>query len=108
VKNVTSKSELFSNLQSLCQEIETLFEKDGLATLDHKLKTRQELLETLLSEYGSDLTQKETDLLRHIHEQVTVDIQRMSVSLKEKEKEILERKRSGKRMNIYTDIARQK
>lgn len=105
---MTSKSELFSNLQSLCQEIETLFEKDGLATLDHKLKARQELLEALLSEYGSDLTQKEMDLLRKIHEQVTVDIQRMSVSLKEKEKEILERKRSGKRMNIYTNIARQK
>ena len=105
---MSSKAELFTQINILCEEIELLFDKNGLATLDHKLKNRQELLEELMSNYSSDLDESELDLLHKIHDQVQLDIERMSELFKEKEKEILQRKRSGKRMNLYTTIARQK
>ncbi len=98
----------FQRLSILNEEIQTLADESSLATLDHKLVLRQELLEFIFSTYKDEFTPEDVAFLNGLkikNKQLLAIMQRNKES---KEAEIITRKSSRKGAGIYNIISRHK
>ncbi len=102
------KKTAFKELKIIDREIQRLSDKSSLATLDHKLHLRQNILQAIFSDYKSSLSEDEISYLKSIlsknHELLVL----MEENKGEKSKQILNSKNIKKRNRIYTTIAKQK
>ena len=102
------KSALLVEIQSITESIDQLAGKDSLATIDHKIKQRQILLESLFSQYSADLTTDDLVQLKSIQQNAISLLNKMESAKINRGDEIIHHKSKGKRIRLYTSIAKQK
>jgi len=103
---MTKKAELMQLVDQLTQDIDRKKESENLATLDHLLKKRQTVLEQIFDDYRSDLDQNDIAKLEVILEQSRELSKVMEEKHKQKGDDMIHNKKKGKRIRIYTNIAK--
>lgn len=103
-----NKTALMKDISSLTASIDQLVSKESLATLDYKIKQRQALIENLFDEYASELNQDDMLILDKIRQSSGHLIKVMESSKEHKSDQIIKHKNKGKRIRLYTNIAKQK
>ncbi len=106
--NLNSKQSIMAHLISLEMEIQKLAQDHSLATLEHKLKQRQDVLEHLFSQFLDEINNDDMKVLKDIQAQSQALIEEMQASKHDKSQEIIKYKNTGKRIRLYTDIAQHK
>ncbi|MFT6326473.1 MAG: hypothetical protein ACJAYK_001457 [Crocinitomicaceae bacterium] len=102
------KSGLLSEIKSLTQSIDQLANKDSLATLDHKIKQRQLLIESLFNKYKDELSSNDIVVLKAIQHSTSGLLNKMESAKLNRGDEIIKHKSKGNRIRLYTSIAKQK
>lgn len=102
-----TKQASLSVIMQLTQEIEGLSDGSSLATLDHKVKKRHECLLSFFDQYMDDINPDEMTLLQGIQQQTSMLLEIMNKKKNETSEGIVNSKRTGKRMKLYTTIAKQ-
>ncbi len=105
---IESKNALIIKLKNLGEDIDALSDESSLATLDHKLVLRQSVLESLFSKYRASLDSTDLDFIKNIMEKNKILLNSMEKNKNAKSNAIINSKNSGKRVKIYTSIAKQK
>jgi len=103
-----NKTALMNDISSLTDSIDQLVSKESLATLDHKIKQRQTLIEHLFDVYGSELNQDDMAILEKIRQSSAGLLKDMESSKMDKSDEIIQHKNKRSRIRLYTNIAKQK
>ncbi len=103
-----NKTADFQRLSILNEEIQTLADESSLATLDHKLVLRQELLEFIFSTYKDEFTEEDMAFLSGLKLNTKKLLTIMTRNKESKESEIITRKSSKKGAGIYNIISRHK
>ena len=103
-----TKQEALNSIMQLTQEIEKLSDGSSLATLDHKVKKRHECLLSFFDQYIDDINPDELNMLQSIQQQTTTLLETMNKKKHETSSELVNSKRTGTRMKLYTTIAKQK
>jgi hypothetical protein len=85
-----------------------LAKKESLATLNHKVDQRQLLIEALFEQYSGALNVSEIQMLKAILVDTNQLIKKMESAKLNKRNRIIEHKNKGKRIHLYTSIAKQK
>ena len=104
----TNKQQALDNLIALEQDIQQLAQQRSLATLEHKLKMRQQALEYLFAHFMKEINQDDLTLLKEIQLTSQEMLQQMQANKEEKGAQIIKYKNTGKRIRLYSDIAQQK
>lgn len=108
MKQPSNKQQALAHLFELEQEIQQLAQAHSLATLEHKLKIRQNALEFLFANFMTDINQDDLVLLREIQAKSQAMLQDMQNNKQNKSEQIIKYKNTGKRIRLYSDIAQQK
>lgn len=103
-----NKVSLMKEISSLTDSINQLVSKKSLATLDHKIKQRQEIIESVFDHYASELNQDDMAVLESIRQTSGQLITEMESSKDDKSEQIIKHKNKGSRIRLYTNIAKQK
>jgi len=106
--NLSSKQSTMAYLISLEEDVQKLAQEHSLATLEHKLKLRQETLEYLFGQFLDEINNEDMQVLKDIQAKSQALIEEMQSSKHDKSQEIIKYKNTGKRIRLYTDIAQQK
>ena len=104
---IESKEKLMLKLKSLGEDIDALSDESSLATLDHKLVVRQGVLESLFCQHKSSLNNYDLDFIKNIMVKNKTLLNTMEKNKSLKSNAIIKSKNSGKRVKIYTSIAKQ-
>lgn len=102
------KNSLIDNIQKLTVDIRELSSLDSLATLDHKLNERQNLLVNLFDSFQADLNNDDMSFLKSIQEETSILLSKMESEKIDKADELIKHKTKGNRIRLYTNIAKQK
>ncbi len=108
MNSLKNKATDFQRLRLLNEEIQELADVSSLATLDHKLVKRQELLELIFETYKDEFTEEDMAFLRGLkisNKKILAIMQRNKES---KGTEIITRKSSSELARIYSNISKQK
>ncbi len=108
MKTINNKKSDFARLIELNEEIQNLTDESSLATLDHKLTLRQELLEYLFSNYKNEFDETDIEFIKKIMLQNKELLAAMLQNKEDRSEKIIKGKNSRKRARIYTSIAKQK
>lgn len=103
-----TKQQALDRVLGLETEIEYLAKANSLATLEHKLKVRQEALEALFSNFMKEINQDDMQVLKDIQVKNQILLEKMQANKQEKGEEIIKYKNTGKRVRLYSDIAQHK
>ena len=103
-----NKEQDLNRIMQLTQEIEALSDGSSLATLDHKVKKRHELLLMFFDQYIDDINPDEMNRLQVIQQQTASMLNVMQDKKKEMGAQIINGKQTNNRMRLYTTIAKQK
>jgi len=106
--HLDSKQKALNYLNDLESEIQRLVSEKSLATLEHKLKQRQDALEYLFAHFIAEINDKDLLFLKTIQQKSHSLIDEMQAHLHERSDEIIKYKNTGKRIRLYTNIAQQK
>ncbi len=98
----------FQRLRLLNEEVRILADELSLATLDHKLILRQELLEFIFTTYKDEFTPEDMEFLSRLKINDKELLAIMQRNKDSKGTEIINRKSSSKRARIYSSISKQK
>ena len=102
------KNSLLDHIQKLTADIRELSSLDSLATLDHKLNERQNLLVNLFDSFQGDLNNDDMSFLKSIQEETSILLSKMESEKIDKGDELIKHKTKGNRIRLYTNIAKQK
>ncbi|MFY0700406.1 MAG: hypothetical protein JXR04_06265 [Bermanella sp.] len=108
MKQPSSKQQALDHLIKLEQDIQQLAQAHSLATLEHKLKIRQNALEFLFANFMTQINQDDLALLKDIQSKSQAMLQDMQNNKQDKSEQIIKYKNTGKRIRLYSDIAQQK
>jgi hypothetical protein len=108
VQEPKNKQQALDNILALEADIQQLAQEHSLATLEHKLKMRQQALECLFSHFMEDINQNDLTVLKEIQVKSQTMLADMQVNKQEKGEEIIKYKNTGKRIRLYSDIAQHK
>jgi len=108
MEGLESKQKTLNALHQLEMEIQRLVSEKSLATLEHKLKQRQETLEYLFSHFIEQINDQDLTFLKTIQHKSHAMLDEMQGHLTTQSDEIIKYKNTGKRIRLYTDIAQQK
>ena len=103
-----NKEQALNQIIGLNQEITDLSDGRSLATLDYKIKKRHECLVEFFDQFLDDINPDEMSFLQDMQRQTQDLIDMMESKKNSMAQEILKHKKTGKRMRIYTTIAKQK
>ena len=103
-----TKQQALDHVLALEANIQVLAKENSLATLEHKLKLRQDALEYLFEHFTDDITQADVAKLKDIYAASQTMLENMELNKQEKSEEIIKYKNTGKRIRLYSDIAQQK
>jgi len=103
-----TKDDVITYIQDIEQDIVKHAKEKSLATLEHKLRLRQQALEHLFGNFIAQINQNDLNLLREIQAQSQSLLNEMEEHKDQKGDEIIKYKNTGKRIRLYTDIAQQK
>ena len=103
-----NKQQAIDDLVAIEVDIQKLAQQGSLATLEHKLNTRQKKLEYLFEHFMAQIEQADLTLLKEIQLKSQQMLQSMQETKQEKTEEIIKYKNTGKRIRLYSDIAQQK
>lgn len=104
----TQRKAALQTIKKLSNEIEALSNGSSLATLEHKLKLRQQAIEGFFNDYPSFENPQEAEFFQHILQHAKTLAVAMEQTKQEKSSQIIKSKKSGKRIRLYTSIAQQK
>lgn len=102
------KDQAWQDLLQLNTEILELADGSSLATLDHKLKKRHDCLVHFFDKYLDDINQDEMTQLQNMQKQTHDLIETMEANKEKMTEERIKQNNTGKRMRLYTTIAKQK
>jgi hypothetical protein len=102
------KLAMLVEIQLITESIDQLAGKDSLATVDHKIKQRQVLLESLFDQHTAELTPDDLDQLISVQKSSASLLSKMESAKIHRGNEIIHNKSKGKRIRLYTTIAKQK
>ncbi|MGR6874900.1 hypothetical protein ACU6U9_22030 [Pseudomonas sp. HK3] len=104
----SNKQQALDHVLALEGDIQKLAQAHSLATLEHKLKMRQQALEFLFEHFLADINQDDLILLKDIQVKSQNMLETMQENKHEKSEKIIKYKNTGKRIRLYSDIAQQK
>ena len=104
----TERQVALQAIKKLSNEIEALSNGSSLATLEHKLKLRQQAIEQFFMAYQPLENPQETDFFQNILQHAKNLTVAMEQTKQEKSTQLIQSKKSGKRIRLYTSIAQQK
>lgn len=102
------KNSVMNDIRLITSDIDNLASQHSLATLDHKVKQRQGLLELLFSKFSDSLTSSDLKLLNEIKNSSSQLLAKMEVDKIQRGDEIIKHKNKGSRIRLYTNIAKHK
>ncbi len=108
MKSVENKKELVKQLSFLNDEIINMPLGASRATLDHKVKKRQNLIIELIERFKLELNEQDMALLESIKEHCSQLLKEVEKEKDSRVKEIIKSKSSKTRINLYSTIAKHK
>jgi len=105
---IENKKELVKRLSILHNEIVNAPRDSSRATLDYKVKKRQTLIVELIEGYKLELNEEDILLLESIKAHSSQLLKEVETEKDNRVIEIIKRKSSKTRVNLYTSIAKHK
>ena len=103
-----NKQQTIDDLVAIEADIQKLAQHGSLATLEHKLNTRQKKLEYLFEHFMAQIEQADLTLLKELQLKSQTMLHTMQETNQEKTEEIIKYKNTGNTISLYADIAPQK